>query len=320
MQLDKMQIKFSALSFVILVTAAILIGINSRIEFEEIVKVEDKEELESSLSQLKNDVEKFRLITFATIFISFSLIYIALNSVLKKFKNQEVIYEGKIRELDEQLTETKEEIKILNDRLETKTTEKVTQKQLFGDLVEEVLFSEEYLSISFSPTSIPIKQRWRNNGLSADFLADYSVTFFPGSEEESDSINKQAEIKSAVSYIANELLENAMKFNDEVSQQPVSISLQLKSDKVLFLTRNSIASQEVVEFQKFIKELTESDPEEMYIRQLEKNAEDETSEQSRLGYLTMINDYLAKIGWKFETLEKKDTAVTTITTMVKLTI
>jgi hypothetical protein len=31
----------------------------------------------------------------------------------------------------------------------------------------------EYLKIGFSPTSIPIQQRWRNNGLSANFLADY---------------------------------------------------------------------------------------------------------------------------------------------------
>ena len=39
----------------------------------------------------------------------------------------------------------------------------------------------------------------------------------------------------------------------------------------------------------------------MYLQQIEINAESETeSETSGLGLLTMINDYSAKIGWKFE--------------------
>ena len=85
--------------------------------------------------------------------------------------------------------------------------------QIFGDFIEQPP-SQEYLIIGFSPSSIPLKQRWRNNGLSADFLADYLTTFFPGNEDDPSTIERQAEIKSAVSYIANELLENAMKFND----------------------------------------------------------------------------------------------------------
>ena len=320
MQLDKMLIKFSAFSFGILLTAALVIGINSRIELEDIVKANNNEELEFSMEQLESEVKKFRLITFLSIIVSFSLISMAWSFVLKQFKDKEIINQKKITELEEQLRETKEEITVSRERLQKEITETATQQQIFGDFVEGLVISEEYLIVGFYPTSIPIKQRWRNNGLSADFLADYSLTFFPASEEEPNSMDKQAEIKSAVSYIANELLENAMKFNDEKSQQPISISLQLQSDKLLFLTTNGIASQEMVQFQRFIKKLTESDPEEMYISQLEKNAEDTTNEQSRLGYLTMINDYLAKIGWKFETLEEKEEEIITVTTMVQLTI
>ena len=73
--------------------------------------------------------------------------------------------------------------------------------------------SQKFLLISFFPSSIPPKQRSRNNGLSADFIADYLTTFFPKDEDITNTNKKQAEIKSAVSYIANELLENAMKFN-----------------------------------------------------------------------------------------------------------
>ncbi|HBE16873.1 MAG TPA: ATP-binding protein [Cyanobacteria bacterium UBA11149] len=191
--------------------------------------------------------------------------------------------------------------------------------QIFGEFNEILSPSQEYLILHFSPSSIPLKQRWRNNGLSADFMAYYFMTFFPGSEDEHHTNRKQAEIKGAVSYIANELLENAMKFNDETSLYPISISLHLHQEKLIFLTTNSIAREKVSNFQAYIQQLITSDTEELYISQLEKNAEDETCTVSGLGILTMINDYLATIGWKFETVEEQPQIIT-VTTMVQLTI
>lgn len=190
--------------------------------------------------------------------------------------------------------------------------------QTFGDFMEPAL-SHEYLIIGFSPSSIPLKQRWRNNGLSADFLADYLTTFFPGKEDDPSTIDRQAEIKSAVSYIANELLENAMKFNDETSEHPIKIKLQLKSDALIFSVANTISPQAVGKFQAYIQQLLDSDPSELYIEQLEKNAADETSTNSGLGLLTMLSDYSTQIGWKFQTVQK-DPEVITVTTMVQLRV
>ncbi|MCW6052098.1 DUF6272 family protein [Microcoleus sp. A2-C5] len=190
--------------------------------------------------------------------------------------------------------------------------------QTFGDFIEPTP-SQEYLIIGFSPSSIPLKQRWRNNGLSADFLADYLTTFFPGNEDDPSTIDRQAEIKSAVSYIANELLENAMKFNDETSEYPIDIKLQLKSDGLIFSVANSISPQAVDQFQGYIRQLLASDPSELYIEQLEKNAADESSTDSGLGLLTMLSDYTAKMGWKFQTVQK-DPEVITVTTMVQLRV
>ena len=53
--------------------------------------------------------------------------------------------------------------------------------EIYGDFQEDIPGSDQFLVISFSPSSIPLKQRWRNNGLSADFVADYLTTFFPAS-------------------------------------------------------------------------------------------------------------------------------------------
>ena len=52
-------------------------------------------------------------------------------------------------------------------------------KRTFGEFSELNEKDGEYLKIGFLPNSIPLQQRWRNNGLSADFLAGYVSTFFP---------------------------------------------------------------------------------------------------------------------------------------------
>jgi hypothetical protein len=182
--------------------------------------------------------------------------------------------------------------------------------QKFGHFIDEMPDKQEYLIIAFSPSSISIKERWRNNGLSADFMADYFITFFPSSDT-------QAEVKSAVSFIANELLENAMKYYDETAEYPISITLRLHDDRLVFVGTNSINPQAVGKFQAYIQELLTCDPGELYIRQLEKNAEDETDVASRLGLLTMMNDYLVKMGWKFETVQKNPEVIS-VSTMVQL--
>src|ERR671933_37692 len=194
----------------------------------------------------------------------------------------------------------------------------IDMTQIFGDFSNDLPNGHEGLTIVFSPTSVPLKQRWRNNGLSADFMEDYFSTFFPGDEEHTPEIDTQAQVKSAVSFIANELLENAMKFNDETSAQPISIRLQMHSHRLVFLATNSVNPQDVDKFQAFIKELISSDPSELYIRHLEKDVEDNDEGGSGLGLLTMINDYHAKLGWKFNTVETNPDAVA-VTTMVQLT-
>jgi hypothetical protein len=169
--------------------------------------------------------------------------------------------------------------------------------QLFGDFQPmDPIGGSESLSLNFSPSSVPLKQRWRNNGLSADFLADYVTTFLPRSADEPGLAVRENEVRGAVSYIANELLENAMKYGVEGSH-PISIQLQLTSDRVSFQATNSAPAAMAARFQLFIERLLAADPIELYAEQLE-NSEDEGS---GLGFLTMINDYGASLAWRFTT-------------------
>lgn len=184
--------------------------------------------------------------------------------------------------------------------------------EIFGnyeDISEVHSKNQEYLNLSFSPSSIPIKQRWRNNGLSADFLGDYFTTFFPKSEDDPASLRRQSEIKNAVSYIANELLENAMKFSDEGLNHPISIRLMLDKDRIIFSETNGVSGEQADNFRAFIGKVMSEDPNELYIQQLEENAVTDSS--AGLGYLTMVNDYSAELAWCFEVVGDKGVIVTT---------
>lgn len=195
----------------------------------------------------------------------------------------------------------------------------IKDKVIFGDFNDKLPDSQEGLKIVFSPTSTPLQQRWRNNGLSADFMAEYFASFFTGNDEATGGIDIEAEIKSVVSFIANELLENGMKFNDESSPFPISLQLQLYDDKLVFISTNSISNEAAERFQSLISELMTTDPSELYIRNLEMNALEAAPTSSGLGLLTMIQDYQAELSWKFETIPAEP-EIMTVTTMVKLAI
>ncbi|MEO0947238.1 MAG: DUF6272 family protein [Cyanobacteria bacterium J06641_5] len=194
--------------------------------------------------------------------------------------------------------------------------------QVYGDFRENLPDNHEFLSIGFSPGSIPIQQRWRNNGISADFIADYLATFVPINEDSSEMQQKRSEVRGAVSYIANELLENAMKFSDESSRHPIRFGLHLvegSARTIVLLASNSVSLTVLNTFKAFIEEFLNANVDELYLRQLEKNAEDDEGYASGLGLLTMKNDYHAKLGWKVETLEHIP-AGAIVTTMVQIEI
>lgn len=179
--------------------------------------------------------------------------------------------------------------------------------QIFGKFTDDISGSKEYLTISFSPDSSPRKQRWRNYGLSADFLGDYFAAFFPGDTVPDSKIDQRNTVKAAVSFIANELLENAVKYNDDITELPISISLHLYEQQIIFHIVNYANEMVANQYQQFIKQLTASNLEDYYLQQLERTATGEGS--SGMGILTMMNDYSAHFGWKFQALEQEPAIV-----------
>jgi hypothetical protein len=141
---------------------------------------------------------------------------------------------------------------------------------------------------------------WLNNGLSADFLGDYVTTFLPTNGGEPALENRQNEIKHAVTYIANELLENAMKYHQPDVEIPIRIHLELASDHITVSVSNGISVVQAEHYKAILEHLQEGDAGDLLLRQQEESANSVDSTVSRLGLLTIMGDYDAKLDWRFD--------------------
>jgi hypothetical protein len=175
----------------------------------------------------------------------------------------------------------------------------------------------EYLALSFSPLSAPLRSRWRNNGVSADFLGDYVTTFLPGGV--GAAAGDTSEIRQAVTYIANEFLENAMKYHERNADIPIGIRLELTREYITVSATNGISPEQAERYEAFVGEVLGNDASDLLHRQLEKSAADIESKTSCLGLLTMITDYSAEMGWRFDTpSETSGTMVVTTSAVLSL--
>ena len=176
----------------------------------------------------------------------------------------------------------------------------------------------EYLTLAFSPMSTPLHSRWRNNGLSADFIGDYVITFLPR-EGHMAGQSCQNEMRHAVTYIVNELLENAMKYHARDIDIPIRIHLELTKDHITVSASNGVSQVQARSYHAFVENLQQGDAADLILRQQEESARSSEAAVSSLGLLTMISDYGAELGWRFE-LHPLHTAMMTVTTSAVLTL
>jgi hypothetical protein len=176
----------------------------------------------------------------------------------------------------------------------------------------------EYLHLAFSPLSAPLQSRWRNNGLSADFLGDYVTTFLPTASEAMHDGGPQA-IRHAVTYIANELLENAMKYHERGIDIPIGIHLELAKEQITVRATNGVSPAQARQYKEFVERILKEDAGELLVRQLESNSGETPVQKSCLGLLTILNDYSARMGWEFES-DPDTPDIMTVTTRAVLSL
>ena len=165
-----------------------------------------------------------------------------------------------------------------------------TVTEIFGDFIDQFPPEHDSLELIFTPSSRPIQQRWRNNLLSAHFVADYLSSFLPVDAQDASTEKRIKQSKGSVSYVANELLENAIKFNKNDDNYQVKFGIHFIGETevtAVIFASNSVTQEGANKLLEFIEEILASDPIELYLQQLEKSVESE-SETSGLGLLTMI--------------------------------
>jgi len=185
--------------------------------------------------------------------------------------------------------------------------------QTLGNYGERSSDRCEYLKLAFSPLIAPLRERWRNNGLSADFLGDYVLTFLPKEGILQRARIRPLELKHAVTYIANELLENAMKYHEHHLDIAIAIHLELTSEQISVSASNGVSAAQAERYKAFIGKVLQGDPGDLLIKQLEEGARCPQPNDSCLGLLTMITDYGAELGWRFDAdpLQSEFSIVTT---------
>jgi len=167
-------------------------------------------------------------------------------------------------------------------------------KTIFGDYNENVPAGLNGFRMDLNTKNINL--RWSQCNLLADFLADYYSCFFPVEGENNDLIDR-GDMSHSINYVINEMVENAVKFH---SGGDIAVATGIVGDEIIFLVSNQFASGSTGKFQQFLVEITSGDPGVLFIQRIEQNAVDGGKRASGLGFLTMMNDYKVKVGWKFE--------------------
>lgn len=146
---------------------------------------------------------------------------------------------------------------------------------------------------------------WRRCSLSADFWSHYTALFVAVPPPAGHL--RRSSIKDGLSYLLNELFENCAKF----SNAPISAiqyNAWIREDLFSFQITNHVTNERSQAFADFVQELLAGDPEELYFRRLEEQAET-NAPGSGLGYLSLIKDYGVRFGFRFRQITDTSVAV-----------
>lgn len=151
-----------------------------------------------------------------------------------------------------------------------------TDDILIGDFDPELDRSDR-LVVVFHPGAG--MQHWRRAAWTADFAAGWF-----GARSSADDI----------AYALNELVENAIKFT---AGGAVTVELCRLPGELSMRVDNRTTSDTVPAIEARFTELVTGDPWELMIARVEENADNPESTQSGLGFLTLLTDYGARLGW-----------------------
>jgi hypothetical protein len=142
-----------------------------------------------------------------------------------------------------------------------------------------------------------LRLTWSHSDLAANFISQYFTNAFPTEAEANPDLTSREEMIHTLNYLINELMENVIKFHQG---SKASLSGGVTSDVVGFLVTNEVPEEKIPPFAAILEEITSGDPGLLLLQKIEQNAENAEGTGSGLGYLTLMNDYQARLGWQIE--------------------
>lgn len=148
------------------------------------------------------------------------------------------------------------------------------------------------VTLTFYPGAFPVQ--WSQCSAAADFFAEYfAAVADSGLADEAE----RREFVGSAGYVLNELIENAIKF---CAGGTVVIDAGVEAGEFVVLVSNEIAGDSVARLRDKFGALLRGDPQELLLQRVEENAAGSDVNSSGLGFLTMLSDYKARLGWRFD--------------------
>jgi len=185
----------------------------------------------------------------------------------------------------------------------------MVDSKIIGEYDDNFTGQAGTITVCLFPESCKI--RWSQCSALADFLAAYFDSTLAMSSESSEW---RREMTGTIAYVMNELIENAVKFSQHGK---IEAAMGFIGEEVVFVVRNSIKMSSVATFEAVLDEIMCGNPSSILIRKVEQNASDEKVRGSGLGFLSIMSDYNAKLGWKFDPAEHAPDRVI-VSTMARL--
>ncbi|MGK9171231.1 hypothetical protein KXR53_33380 [Inquilinus limosus] len=141
----------------------------------------------------------------------------------------------------------------------------------------------------------PLQLSWHHCATTSDFISELCAlrVRLPAP--------RIRDTRHSVSYLANELIENAVKFR---TSGTVGIQAAMAGDNFSLKVKNTIEVESARRLQLLISEITEGEPSDLLIRRIEANAARPDSAESGLGLLTLMSDYGVRFAWAFEPADR----------------
>lgn len=186
----------------------------------------------------------------------------------------------------------------------------MTTTHVFGEAFALPATLQRSLRLVFRTAHLPL--RWSDCSATANFLSAYYAGLFKAEYTAAQT----TDLTHSLAYLANELLENAVKFR---APGDVVVETGQHAGELILCITNFITPQTGAAFRALLAELTAGDPGELLLQRIEANAADEQAGGSGLGILTLMNDYGVRFCWTFRAAPTTDERIH-LETIARLTL